>query len=416
MESNWAESRYTGPIAQLGPVPLRPHDPALAIWGGLLVPWGARSEALGVGGAGWDREAARNACLGEAIERWQPYPLPVDQVVEASFEAWPLGEPAAPPARWVLFTPDQYALPGFPFRPLTHQSVCRWVCCRQAPDGEPWWVPEDWVFLFARAGSHGFGPSTSTGLGCGRPGQPVLLRGVQEVIERDALMGAWWGRYPLVEWEQDRVLNELDPALPVRLLRPNLRYRFYRVDSPFSAHVTIVTLEGEDWEGFCFSAGSACRETRPASWLKSLLEAVQGRHYVRQLKTRPRGQGSDLAEPSPPTSFAEHAAYYSIHPEKLAETVLHRSGVRSNDRASDPDRPEDLARLLERLGPEHPVLFRNLTPTAVAQGPGDWYVLRVIVPGLQPMHGDHRLPFLGGPLWGPRSLADWSRMPPHPFP
>ena len=48
------------------------------------------------------------------------------------------------------------------------------------------------------------GPSTSTGLGCGRLGQPVLLRGLQEVIERDALMGAWWGRYPLWEWEAGR--------------------------------------------------------------------------------------------------------------------------------------------------------------------------------------------------------------------
>jgi len=43
-------------------------------------------------------------------------------------------------------------------------------------------------------------------------------------------------------------------------------------------------------------------------------------------------------------------------------------------------------------------------------------VLKVVVPGLQPMHGDHLLPFLGGPLWAPRRLADWQTMPPHPFP
>jgi hypothetical protein len=38
-----------------------------------------------------------------------------------------------------------------------------------------------------------------------------------------------------------------------------------------------------------------------------------------------------------------------------------------------------------------------------------------MVPGLQPMHGDHRLPFLGGPLWQPRAAAEWSKMPPHAF-
>jgi ribosomal protein S12 methylthiotransferase accessory factor len=417
MEIDWAESRYTGLFRQAGPVPSRPHDPALFIWGGLLAPWGSRSVAIGVGGAGWDREAARGACLGEAIERWQPYPLPVDQTVEASFDAWPLKEPAVPPECWVLFAPEQYAQPGFPFAPLTRQTVCRWVCCRQAADGSPWWVPEDLVYLYARAGTgHGFGPSISTGLGCGRFGQPVLLRGVQEVIERDAILGAWWGCYPLMEWDQRRVLSTLDPSLSRRLLRPNLRYRFYRVGSPYSANVTMVTLQGEDREGPCFSVGSACRETRAASWLKSLLEAVQGRHYIRLLKAERQARAVDSAERSTPTSFAEHAVYYSIHLEALTATVLHRSEAADADRDRDADMTEDLARLLEALGPEHPVLFRSLTPPAVAQGPGDWYVLKVLVPGLQPLHGDHRLPFLGGPLWGARGLADWSHMPPHPFP
>jgi ribosomal protein S12 methylthiotransferase accessory factor len=260
------------------------------------------------------------------------------------------------------------------------------------------------------------GPSVSTGLSCGRIGQPVLLRGVQEVVERDAVLGAWWGRYPLVEWDQCRVLNSLDPSLSHRLSRPSLRYRFYRVDSPYSANVTIVTLEGEDREGYCFSVGSACRETRAASWLKSLSEAIQGRYYIRLLRAEHQTRTVDSAERSAPTSFAEHALYYSLHRESLAETVLHRTEAADADRDRDTDRTEDLARLLERLGPEHPALFRNLTPPAVAQGFGDWYVLKVLVPGLQPLHGDHRLPFLGGPLWGAPGLADWSRMPPHPFP
>ncbi len=294
MAFEWAESRYTGLFSELGPVASRPHDPEVSIWGGRLARRGARSEAIAIGGAGWDRESARLSCIGEAIERQQAYPLPVDRVVESSFDAWPHREPAVAPSRWVLFAAEQYALPGFPFQPLTPQSICRWVCCRRFPCGEPWWVPEELVFLDPRAGAdHGFGPSISTGLSCGCTGQPVLLRGAQEVIERDALMGAWWGRYPLIEWEQDRVLGSLDPSMPRRLLRPNLRYRFYRVDSPYGAHATVVTLAGEDREGFCFCAGSACRETRAESWRKSLLEAVQGRHYVRQLKAQRHDHPAD---------------------------------------------------------------------------------------------------------------------------
>ena len=73
---------------------------------------------------------------------------------------------------------------------------------------------------------------------------------------------------------------------------------------------------------------------------------------------------------------------------------------------------EGLAHLVERLGGERPVLFRLLTPGALA-GLG-WVVVRVLVPGLQPLHGHHGLPFLGGPLWG-RPWSAWQAMPPHPF-
>src|SRR5262249_29716957 len=72
--------------------------------------------------------------------------------------------------------------------------------------------------------------------------------------------------------------------------------------------------------------------------------------------------------------------------------------------------------LAERLGPERPVLFRSMTPPALATEDLGWHVLRVVVPGLQPLHGDHRLPHLGGPLWAPRGLAEWEAMPPHPMP
>jgi hypothetical protein len=146
--------------------------------------------------------------------------------------------------------------------------------------------------------------------------------------------------------------------MPPRLLRPNLRYRCYRVATPFSAHVTIVTLEGEDREGYCFSAGSACRETRAASWEKAFLEAVQGRHYVRYLKAAGGGPGEV------PTDFAGHAAWYSHHPEQLAYTVLHHPTPAVAD--AEADGAESFAALAERLGSERPVLFRNLTPPALA--------------------------------------------------
>ena len=238
----------------------------------------------------------------------------------------------------------------------------------------------------------------------------MLLRGLQEVIERDAVVGAWWGSYGLEEWEATAVFDLLGPEIARRVQRPNLRYRFYRAVSPLSAHVTLVTVEGLDREGYCFSAGSACRETRRASWEKALLEAIHGRAFVRYLLP----QVTTPASTDLPRGFADHALYYSLHPEQRSRTVLERALSPSRD--SEETAAESIAILAERLGPDRPVLFRDLTPPGLAQAGLGWHVFRVLVPGLQPLHGDHHLPFLGGSHWAGRSLADWNAIPPHPFP
>lgn len=399
--SSWHDSPFTGIFTRFGPVDPRPHDPDVALVSGTIPPWGARREALAVGGAGWERAEAEGACVGEGVERLQPYRLPGDGTIESSVERWALDEPPVEPERWVLFHREQYAQPGFPFEPFTRRTRVRWACFREAATGLARWAPEEMAFLFLPPGErHRLCPSISTGLSSGRPGMPVLLRGVQEAVERDASVGAWWGRYPLEEWDGEAALRRLGPERRRRLERPNLRTRFFRVDTPLSAHVTWVTLEGEDLEGFTFSIGSACRETREESWAKSILEAVHGRRYAGILRDRRGG---------PPADFADHAAYYSLHPGRLRETALARAKQgRGGGGAREP-----LGALLERLGPGRPALFRILTPPGLA---GEWLVLRVLVPGLQPLHGNHALAHLGGPLWAPRGLREYVSMPPHPFP
>src|SRR5438876_772096 len=126
------------------------------------------------------------------------------------------------------------------------------------------------------------------------------------------------GAYPLEEVAQETAWGDEES---LRLQRPNLRWRFFRIQSPFSHHVTMVTVEGEDREGFCHSLGSACRESRRASWNKATLEAVQGRHYVRHLRQQ---RAPEVLRP-PLETFADHAVYYSFHREELQGTALNRA-------------------------------------------------------------------------------------------
>jgi thiazole/oxazole-forming peptide maturase SagD family component len=403
------DSRFTGLFTRIGPLARRAHDPALALHAAQAAAWRDDLAPVDGGGVGWDDAAAEAAAVGEAVERLQAYPLPQDHVVEASFADWPLDEPAIGPGRWVLFHEEQYRQAGFPYRPFEPTTRCRWTCCRQVLTGEPMWVPADLVYLHPPRGqTQTLCPGLSTGLASGRAGDPVVLRGLQEVIERDAVVGMWWGRYPLCEIHPERVWTLLGTrADDVR--RPNLRWRFLRIASPFSDHVTLATLEGEDREGPLFSIGSACRETWSASITKSLLEAVHGRHYVRWLKQQHQAGRFVMGEI--PRTFAEHAAYDSVGPRQQ-NTPLTAAKIISDD--GNRDRVESLADMIERLGPERPELVRNMTaPALVGLG---WQVARVVVPGLQPLHGHHQLAHLGGPLWHPRGLGEYAAMPSHPFP
>jgi ribosomal protein S12 methylthiotransferase accessory factor len=403
---------FTGLLTQLVRARPRAHDPAVAITAGEMPPWFAGEDTIGCSGAGWSGDDADQACFGEALERCLARALPCDHSIYEAWTGWSHSEPAVDPARWVLFHDEQYAAQGFPFEPLTRDTACRWVCCREARTGAPHWVPEDLVFLMHRRGQrtrHTFG--LSTGLSCAPTADLAVLRGAQEVIERDALMGGWWGRYPLEEWPRQAVVSALGESLWYRLDRPGLLYRFFRIRTPYSSYVTLISLSGPDHEGWVFCAGSACRETLRESWLKSLLEVVQGRHCVRRLLAQWIESGRPRTEV--PTTFFEHALFYSLNPGLLRETVLERGGRPEPD-GGDFER-EGLQHLRERLGPDRPVLFRNLTPSGLADRFPGWIVYRVVVPGLQPLHGDHRLPFLGGPLWAPRSYADWTSIPPHPF-
>ena len=157
------DDAYTGILTRLSRIPRRADDPDVRMWGGAVPPWGPRLQELTLGGAGWDDDAARDACIGEAIERVQAYPLPGDGIIESRFSEWKRPEPAIGPGRWTLFHPDQQA----PFTAFTPDQRIRWVCFREAITGLAQWIPQDFGYLFHESGAR-LAPSYSTGLSCGR--------------------------------------------------------------------------------------------------------------------------------------------------------------------------------------------------------------------------------------------------------
>ncbi len=394
---------YTGIVTAWGPIPVRPHDPDVPMWAATVAPEGPRHEAIQVGGCGWTPEHAAMACAGEAIERHAAWALPSDGLVRAAARELP---DAAPVDAWALYHDDQYALDGFGFEPLTRDLELSWCAFRTLHDGRRMWVPEELAFLYPTSGMHRLGASISTGYAAGRQGDPVILRGLQEVVERDAMAGAWLCAYSLEEVPADAVFERLSHVAD-RVRRPNLTYRCYRFGSPFTDNAVMVTVTGDDLEGWCFAAGTAVRETLAAAFEKALLEALQGRVYVRWL----RAQRPPPSPEAPPRTFAEHVSYYTHHRRRLRETILARAPLISPDFDRPPETPDGLVARLRAAG--RTPLARIMTPPSDIDA--GWTVVRVLVPGLQPLHSDHTRPFLGGAAWGDRPVSAWATIPPHPF-
>jgi len=298
----------------------------------------------------------------------------------------------------VLFHPQQYAIDDFPFDPLTCQTRCRWVCFRDVSSGGPQWFGRNLLISFrARVAVIVFVPQLRQDRR--RNGRSACCAAsVQEVIERDALLGAWWGAYPVDEFPQEAAWGARNPF---RLQRPNLRWRFFRIQSPFSHHVTMVTVEGEDREGFCHSIGSACasRASRVGTKLpwKPCKAAIT----------------SAICDSSVSQKFCDRR-WKPFPTRRLLQLSSGRIGA--NRPLSSPPRlgwshtrDESLIVLCERLRGSSPVLVRTLTPSMLVGKGLDWRVAKVIVPGLQPLHGDDRFAHLGGPLWLPRGLPEWNK-------
>jgi ribosomal protein S12 methylthiotransferase accessory factor len=120
---------------------------------------------------------------------------------------------------------------------------------------------------------------------------------------------------------------------------------------------------------------------------------------------------------------------YTKHPELLSHLDFctkagNVSGaMRRNESTGDPEADLDkVLSLLEARGFD--VIVVDLTTPDVRDL--GFRVVRVFIPGLQPLHGDHRYPFLGGKRWSDapfrlglrdRPLTEEGRFKlPHPFP
>jgi ribosomal protein S12 methylthiotransferase accessory factor len=338
---------------------------------------GAEPWSSAAGGVGRDLASARLAAVGEALERYAAATCPLPVVSRSQL---PAGDAVLPADAFSLLRADQVAAAGGAFDAL-YGDDADFTLAFSLHDNAPAWVPHELVALRGEGGL-----TTSSGLAAGTTSLRALLRAVQELVERDALMIAWLHGVP-----GRRV------ALPERLAGDvaALGGSVTCIDatpaySPHPVALVAGSLPGRARPRF--SLGAACRGTWEAAVEKAFLEWAQGVFFVGEyLAHHPRLR----YEPAEVDTFDAHAVYYSTAPHEWDRIALLRGEPWPVPRFERPPTTaagelQALVRRLRAAGVR--LLYRDLTTVDLRQV--GLHAVRALSPDLTPISCHE--PLLGG--------------------
>ncbi len=397
-----AVSPYTGIVRSLEECLCLPCEPPLfrfaaEIGRGEPVLGEQLDHLSGIGGAGLTRREAASAAVGEALERYSATFVPREQLVTAS--ARELGADAVAPDRFALFSGAQYATPGFPFRPFTSDTRVPWVRGYALADRSPAWLPAELVFLgdVGDQGATRIGYATSSGMACAESVEQGLMRGLCELLERDAFMIVWANRLslPALDLASDPQLEELDR----RLFAPT-GLSYVAIDlSVFHRLPTVLgVVRAPAWCPGALGVGAGTAPTVKRAVWKALSEAFASRSAGPKLSMLERShdygpEGAGVA------SFEDHIAYYADHGRAEAAAFLDASTERSPV-AAVPHLPgssaaEHVEALCERVDAAGSAAYA-VDVTAPDVRELGLVVVKVIAPELCSLDVPHAGRFLGG--------------------
>jgi ribosomal protein S12 methylthiotransferase accessory factor len=146
-----------------------------------------------------DRDGARVAALGEAVERYCGNRVAPGLRVATAAELRAEGERVWGPDVLPFFAAWQHEQPGWPFRPFTEDTPVAWVAGTEdrgtGSGGTGCLLPASWVHLNYHSGKRRAQPRLHhlnyAGIATGADAEDAFRRGLLELVERDALE-LWW--------------------------------------------------------------------------------------------------------------------------------------------------------------------------------------------------------------------------------
>lgn len=227
-------------------------------------------------GTSWESaEAAQQAAVGEAIERYSGNYVDPAKLVRGSFDSLTArGLNALDPASLVLYSETQHTTPGFPFPRFTTASECAWVKGWSHTKESEIYVPAFLAYVAwhehperAKHDEPLYAYPNLAGIAAGPSKDFALTSGLEEVIERDASM-VWWHNakalpaLPELPELRNLIADRADELLP----------QYVHLDNEFGVPVMACVLDSTVNDTVVI--GFAARDNPVAAAKKALAEAI----------------------------------------------------------------------------------------------------------------------------------------------
>lgn len=342
--------------------------------------------------------------LGECIERYASAYIEDEKLGEGTHSCLSEASRVTPIGLESLnyFTDEQYTSPEFPFSRLSADTTTQWVKCLPLGRGEPKLVPAQLVFVPFPNDKYGdvrLCDQISTGMACSPDKISSIIKGILEVIERDAFMIHWLRRIHPPEIEINNVRLSITKDLLKALNSLQVSARFYLLTLDINAHVILIWLENQSGvPPFTVMGLGADLDPEKALILaleETLLTFIGMGRYARANPDFTVGDHfKNIVTPT------LHALAHAVRPElknaleflrEPAGTVKFDELVSSVNLSDKNECLDFLVREVERQDLE-PLYFNLTTEDIKFAG---FQVARVVIPGMQPLDVNHNFRHLG---------------------
>ena len=377
------------------------------------------------GAAAADRVTAASQVIRDAVAGYCAALISEEDGKHAICSAIDAPFPCVSPAEFALFSPEQYAQPGFVYSPFRDDTPVQWSEAFDPLADESVFIPSCFRFLpYSPLVGHGeavIAPANSIGLACDWIPSIAATDALCDVIECDTLAIVWQARMSLPQIRVE-TLSDANYDLVSRFERAGGSVTLLMASLDLGVPVILACLShsASTAPARIFAAATSLDpEQAVRRSLEMLAHVEQYCQLLWSQSPRPSQDPGHIADQTGHLNYwcdranADNAAFLFASKERIEFDEL--------ENAATNDSMDDLFRLLERIRASgHRALLANLT-TPDIEGL-QMTVVRAIIPGFQPLHFGFHLRALGGtrlqtiPKKLGRGVPSGENPAPHPFP